>query len=240
MKISIISLFKSIVFKTIPNNLLKHFKKIHYYHKIRDENERSEPDLLMIREFIQEGDQVFDIGANYGLFTKIMSNYVGKSGFVFSFEPIPDTFKYLSNNIKKLELNNVEAFNIAISDQHGKVFMEVPKFENYGENFYEARIVERPDNKLISYEIETTSLDDLVKEHKLKPSFIKCDVEGHEWKVIKGAVKLLSDFGPAMLIEINQPLIEPDINTTQLLALLKSLDYNIYINENQKIVKYKG
>jgi FkbM family methyltransferase len=237
---SIISLFKSIIFKIIPINLLKQLRKIHYYHKLRGENERSEPDLLMIREFMKEGDLVFDIGANYGLYTKVMSNYVGKSGFVYSFEPIPETFKYLSNNIKKLDLDNVEAFNVAISDQKGKVFMEVPKFENSGENFYEARIVERPDNKLINYEINTISLDDLVKEHQFKPAFIKCDVEGHEWNVIKGAINLLANFGPVLLIEINQPLIEPDINTTQLLALLKSLDYNIYINENQKIVTYQG
>ncbi len=228
---------KSLFYKYIPEFIIKYLKKIHYYKKLKKINEFAEEDLMMLKDFIKEGDQVIDIGANFGAYTKIMSQKVGSNGKVYSFEPIPDTYNYLKYNIKKLKLNNVIAFNLAISDNMGKVKMEVPKFAGAGDNFYEARIVEKENTNFKTFEVNTDTLDNLYKSYGLNPSFIKCDVEGHEWFVFKEGKLLLSNCKPVLLIEINQDIKMPDANTSELLDLLKSLGYNIYINIHNHLKK---
>lgn len=231
--------FKILAYRYLPNTILRFVKKVYYYKKLVKINEYAEEDLLMLKDLIKKGDQVFDIGANFGVYTKIMSQLVGNTGKVYSFEPIPYTHKYLVYNVKKLKLNNVIPINMAISDKKGKAKMEIPTYSNAGENYYEARITEKSDNKLKIFEINSDTLDNLYLTYNFKPSFIKCDVEGHEWFVFKEGKSLLSMHRPILLIEINQNINLPDDRTTQLIEFLKSMGYGIYINFQGKLKKFK-
>ena len=94
-----------------------------------------EPDLKVVEHLIKPGDSVVDIGANTGLYTKRMSELVGRDGRVFSIEPVPLTFDILGFNVGKLGLTNVELINCAISDTNGSVIVEVPLYESGEENF---------------------------------------------------------------------------------------------------------
>ena len=53
-------------------------------------------------------------------------------------------------------------------------------------------------------QVNTDTIDNLVLNEKIsKPDFIKIDVEGEEFKVIKGAGKTLQQFKPILFIEIH-------------------------------------
>ena len=53
-------------------------------------------------------------------------------------------------------------------------------------------------------------MDDLLNDRELRVSFIKCDVEGHELEVLKGAIDILKTDRPNLLVEIEQRhLFEP-------------------------------
>jgi hypothetical protein len=74
------SALKNLIFKYTPESILRTLKKWHYLNKIKAVKEDSEEDLAVLNMFINEGDSAYDIGVNFGSFTKIMSQCAGKTG----------------------------------------------------------------------------------------------------------------------------------------------------------------
>ncbi len=90
--------------------------------------EKSEQSL--VRNLVQSGMTVFDVGANIGDYSILFSKLVGKSGKVYAFEPTISTFKKLSERIEKYQCENVSPLQVAIFSQDGKV--EINEFpEDY-------------------------------------------------------------------------------------------------------------
>ena len=56
---------------------------------------RSNAMKVLLAGLVRRGDVVFDVGANQGLFTALMSNLAGRDGRVHAFEPSPDTCRLL-------------------------------------------------------------------------------------------------------------------------------------------------
>ncbi|MBN2612294.1 MAG: FkbM family methyltransferase [Bacteroidales bacterium] len=235
-----INAFKNLLFAIVPDDFLFHLKKVHYLRKIRRTNEEDEDDLYMVRSIICNGDEALDIGANIGVYTKFLSAFTGPGGKVYSFEPIPETYAFLENNVRKLRLKNVNIFNLAVSDITGMVKMEVPRYGKTGDNFYEARIVSSSSGNLKTYDVECNTLDNLYAGYGFRPSFIKCDVEGFEWNVFKCAGKLLRECNPVLLIEINNDLNRPDAGTDELLKFLKQSGYELFIKQKNKLKAWQG
>lgn len=75
---------------------------------------------------VSNGDAVVDTGASIGVYTKLLSELVGTGGRVWSFEPLAETFDFLSNNVRALGLQNVGVVNCAVSDQDGTENMVIP------------------------------------------------------------------------------------------------------------------
>lgn len=231
------TVLKKIVFSLFPYMLLKHVKKYHYYYKIKHAKPSDEEDLMMVKRCIKPKSDAIDIGANVGLYTRFLSESVGPEGKVLSLEPIPETFNYLKNNIQKLNLQNVVALQVAVSDHKGKAIMQVPRFNDNRLNFYEAAIIDKPNDATLHFEVETNTLDDICNQYNLKPLLIKCDVEGHEWLVFKGSDDTITRYKPILLVEINQDLSNPDPNTARLLEYLDSKGYQPYITANNRLKK---
>jgi len=71
---------------------------------------------------IQEGDTVFDVGANIGMFSVYLLQKFDQIN-LFAFEPVPPTFQALQTNIHALNLKHpesVQLFPIGIADQSGE------------------------------------------------------------------------------------------------------------------------
>ncbi len=175
--------------RTALRPLVPHFLKCIYYQRLLSRL-APEPDALRCRSFVREGDRVIDVGANIGAYTKLLSQWVGPGGSVHSYEPVPETFSYLRHNVRKLQLSNVTVHNAGASSSVSKASMIVPEG-----NFYRAAISQGGDRQ-----IQLVRLDD---EFALvgRVSFIKCDAEGHEREVVKGALKLIQRDHPIWLME---------------------------------------
>lgn len=234
------SILKKFIFSVFPNTALTHIKKYHFYRKIKRAKITEEEDLVMLKNIINPGDHVLDIGANVGLYTKFMSQLAGMNGKVLSAEPIPETYSYLENNIHKLNLRNVKALNVAISSTRGTATMQIPRFSDNRPNFYEAAITNKQNAHLTSIEVETDTIDEICNQHHIRPSFIKCDVEGHEWNVFKGAANIIATYKPILLIEINNNMSHPNTDAEQMISHLLKLGYNIYINHHNKLQKFES
>ena len=147
---------------------------------------------------IKDGDVVLDVGANIGIFG-VRAMQKAKNVTVYCFEPIPSTYNHLLSNIKLNAFNNFVPFNLALSDTNSQ--------KNY--YFYEAcsgnasavDLTERADVSTV--ECPQTKLDDFYQEMKLSsPDFIKCDVEGAELLVFKGAAETIKANKPIVMAEI--------------------------------------
>jgi FkbM family methyltransferase len=207
--------FKSFVLAVTPGKLLIQLKKMHY---LRELQRFSEDDLQVVKMLVKRDQHVIDVGANVGWYTNMLSQFVGPRGRVYSIEPMPPTFSILASCVKKLQLMNVELINCAASDQDGEVLMETPTLPSGGENYYRARIIasDSATNSLQRAYVKRKSIDSLASG-SLKISFVKCDVEGHEWAVVQGAKRMIGQSKPAWLIEISG---NPDASTSDAAALL--------------------
>lgn len=184
----------------LPAPLLRAVKKPYYAHKLRAADLQEEPDLSCVRGLISPGDLVVDAGANFGLYTKFLSQWVGTGGRVISVEPVAETFQVLNHNVKALGLSNVTPVWAAVSDAPGELSMEVPR-EAGAQNFYMARVA--PAGTKGALRVKAVTLDELAGPPGPPVAFIKLDVESHEPAAVRGAAKILRDFAPAWLIEVS-------------------------------------
>lgn len=166
---------------------------------LADPRSSSGEDLVMKR-FVREGDIVFDIGAHLGFYTLLLSGLVGQSGKVYSFEPNAELLPSLGRTVALMD--NVDLIQIALSNTAGEETLYIP------EDASMASLSDWTDGiggKVHAVSCEKATIDDLVSAGKLRmPNFIKCDVEGGELSVFKGAQKTLDRCeAPAILFELN-------------------------------------
>lgn len=221
-------LLKRLVVGIMPKPLLMWGKKFYYAKVVPEFNE---PDVRPISRFVKPGDTVFDLGANLGWYTCVLSRLVGPKGKVYAVEPIPETFEVLSFVVEKLGLQNVTLCNCAVSDQVGSGVMKLPLHDYGGTNFYMAHLVtgqgEEASPDLV--EVPLQSLDGLLAGQVPESvSFIKCDVEGHEVGVLKGAKSFFQKAKPAMLIEVSGTAEVQDDPNNEFYSILCGYGYEAY------------
>ncbi len=152
-----------------------------------------------IYRLVDDGEIVLDIGANIGYYTGLMSKKVGKTGKVLAFEPQCEIFQKLKENIcmceKKLGYQNVNLYNIALSDLNGRGLMHSPlDFEvNSGQAFIlsdEASKNVKNINENNTFTVQLACLDAYVNDYH-KIGLLKIDVEGYELKVFEGGINTI-------------------------------------------------
>lgn len=223
---AVMMLVKRLIHGLLPPRILDWIKKPYYARAVQS---FWEADTEPLKYLVRSGDAVIDIGANVGDYTALLARLVGGDGRVYSIEPIPETFQLLSYVTRKLQYQNIQHINCAISETDGEASMEVPLY-NYGaENFYQARIIPGgTDSTLRQHTVCLRSLDSLFLELARKITFIKCDVEGHELSVIRGARDLLAKSKPAWLIEISGSPDDANSPSHELFRLLQDQNYTAY------------
>ena len=188
----------------LPDWVLTPLRKRHYRGVLRNLSEDYAPDFIVLKHLVKPNDHVIDLGAHVGACTKFLSDLIGEDGRVYSVEPFPLNFDILRLNVKKLGLENVELINCAVSDVRGKLTMEVPTFAEFGESFYDARLIPAGSkSSLRQAEVDVCTVDSLFLNLPSPISLIKCDVEGQELQTLRGAAKLIARDKPSLLLEVS-------------------------------------
>jgi FkbM family methyltransferase len=144
------------------------------------------------RNLIKPGDVVIECGGHHGAQTILLSRWVGDDGKVIVVEPMPENLAILKKNIALNELKNVIVVPKAAGDRSDHVKMRP---DSNGSVAFDGKA----NNGL---EVESVSLDDLAAELGIKPNFIKIDVEGFEYQILKGAQNTLA-MTPAVFVEVH-------------------------------------
>jgi FkbM family methyltransferase len=215
----------------LPDRLLLELKKRRYLRVLKRLSSHDDPEFAIVRRLVRAGEAVVDVGANFGPFTRLLSEWVSPSGRVLSFEPIPDTFAILAWCCRRLRLRNVRLYNCALSDTTRSASMEIPRYPGGGLNYYESRITpngpkhDRRRHRAVQLRLLDSFLDDLQGG---TVSFVKCDVEGHEWEVVQGARRLIDAFSPSWLIEVSTDPDRLSSTGAQLFRFLAERGYRVF------------
>jgi FkbM family methyltransferase len=166
--------------------------------------------LRLYKNIIKPGHTVLDIGANVGSHTLPLAKLVGTSGRVVAFEPTAYAYGKLVANI---ELNQifkqciipVQAMVVACSQAklEPALFSSWP-LENRSDlhEEHKGRLMDTSGASVIT-------IDDAVDRLMLsKIDFLKIDVDGYEYEVLKGGLRTLKIHKPSIIMEFAPYLIK--------------------------------
>jgi len=198
-----------------------------------DQVRKVDPEYNLMATHIREGSVAIDIGANIGFYTLGMTRLVGRLGVVYAFEPGPISFALLSRNINanldKLE-SNVVLENMAVSDRAGEsnLFINLSgESDNQVHHDIDEYSFKREDARP-KVSINITDLDAYPLKEDV--SFIKVDTQGHEYYVLQGAKKLLTEAKNIVLLLEYAPYLKAwdSFSQDDFYNLIKSMGYLIY------------
>lgn len=183
-----------------------------------------DPELLRITSLlIKQGDQVWDIGANVGLFAMAARHHAGEAGSVLAVEADQDAVSLLFRTGRACE--GLTILPIAISDEDGFVRFSIARraraanaIEGFGSTqtggVLEVRI------------LPSWRLDSLARHYRI-PDVLKIfDVEGAELGVLSGARNLPATARPRIYCEVTTA------TRADVVSLLQSYGYSLFDGES--------
>jgi FkbM family methyltransferase len=176
--------------------------------------------LAVADALVPAGGVVVDAGADVGFFTLRFAELVGPAGRVHAFEPNPRT----RANIEALmgAEPQVTVHPVALADAPGSAELHVP-IEDGEPVGALGRLSRRHEGPSETVTVRTATLDESLGADAERVAFIKCDVEGAELAVLRGAQRTLECARPALLVEIEYRHAGNRMGET--LDLLARLDY---------------
>ncbi|MGE5634193.1 MAG: FkbM family methyltransferase [Deltaproteobacteria bacterium] len=167
-----------------------------------------EDDIIEHNFTPKEGDVVIDGGAYIGPYTLIASRRVGLNEIV-AIEADSENFNILNRNIQLNKLTNVIALNYATYSKENELKLYLPSKEEDESSYtkYNTVILDRAHGETKFVEVQANTLDYLLQSNGIRHedvNWIKIDVEGTEYEVLKGAKNILSKTNNiSLLIEIH-------------------------------------
>jgi FkbM family methyltransferase len=170
---------------------------LRFYYRAWRYRLKVEPDeIRYVIDSLRPGDCAVDIGAHRGGYLYWMQKQVGPSGRVIGFEPQAELTAYLKALKERLGFEHVTIEQMAVSDAPGEAVLHVPPGGPACGATLEEGLVKGEDD---ARKVTVCTLDDYLKD--LKPRLIKCDAEGHELRIFKGAERILREARPRLVFE---------------------------------------
>jgi len=163
-----------------------------------------------------------------------MAKLCGPDGSVYAFEPSPANLRLLEYHRRKNRTSQIRIQPVAVSNRHGDSV-----------SFFLLNEGEHPSNSLVfshddvpnmaeslietrrEIAVPTVTLDGFCAEHQLRPALIKIDVEGAELMVLNGAVRLLSEVRPRLILAVHPWWLPEGQTTADIVSFLASHNYRI-------------
>ena len=166
--------------------------------------------LGALKRLIPPGGVVYDVGANIGLYARLIASEF-KAARVVCFEPMTKNRKLLQANIQVSVLRDrIQVIPCALSDRDGEEALQIDDIMS-GTAVLDRVTAGKPSNGRSQYglpavteTVRVARLDALVKvDHLPKPDVIKIDIEGAEALMLKGAEETLKSARPDLVVELH-------------------------------------
>lgn len=190
----------------------KLYLSVSAHRKYARKPERGEPELRLLPFLVDKNRTAIDIGANKGLYTFYLSKLARK---VYAFEPHPEYADFLA----EASPSNVTVICRAVADECGEAAFYTPSIDHsLHKNMATLTPKEADASHYEKKTVGVVSLDSLDIEDI---GFIKIDIEGAEYRALKGADRSLRKSRPVLLIEI----LPGSRNRDDVFNYLKELGY---------------
>ena len=163
---------------------------------------------------------IIDVGAQSGLYS-LYGKFIPKCN-IYAFEPFKDSYKCLCDNLQLNNITNVEAINCALGSSNEDKILKVPEHTGLNTLGDTPNFTDWNDNL-----VRVLKLDDILFNIVQSVDYIKCDTEGWEYHVLKGAEECIRKWKPELFIEINSGnMMQCSLEIEYLVEYLKSLNYS--------------
>lgn len=206
-----------------------------WFHRFNEEDLTS-----FMLKYLKPGMTFLDVGAHIGYFSMLASFLVGPKGKVHSFELTPRTYEMLKANVS--ELGNVQANLQAVwSKEETITFRDYGPFYAPCNSFTEGKIAPKILKRLTPkfWKAKTISLDKYCEINKVKPDFVKIDVESAEYEVLQGMMKIIKKYKPVISIEVGDKDLANVKGSRANIELLQDLGYKSLSFSKGKIVEHR-
>lgn len=219
---------------------------------MRGDYEQEDFDILS--KCLPEKGVVFDIGGNVGLFSLIMA-HMNPQINIFSFEPVPDTYDRMLENLL-LNVNNgnrerrIHTFNIGMSNEPGDFTFYVPgndeasSMRPVDDDFYlrksEANGVWTCQTSIKEIKCTVTTVDRFCDENNISDiALIKLDVEGAERDALLGAKATLTRVKPIVYCEmLRKHAARFGYHPNDIIRYMDELGYDCFTLSNHVFSKF--
>ena len=166
---------------------------------------------------IKDTDIIIDIGGHIGLFSLYASQFC-KNGLIYSFEPVPENYNLLIDNIQSNDLNQIKPFNLAVSNSNSNVKLYLNDDEAGHSMFSKS-------SKSVT--VNSISLQQIFDNNNIEYcDFLKLDCEGSEYEIIKNLPAHYFKKIKKMIIEYHMADTNPEL-LDELISILKSQNYTL-------------
>lgn len=172
-------------------------------------------EIDMLKQLIQPGFVILDVGANIGTHTLSFAQLTGSTGFVYAFEPQRILFEFLCANIVINNYLNVLPMMAGVGEEPGEII--IPLINPLAKTNAGSVNIEghSAGDKVPMITVDSLKL--------VRCNLLKIDVEGMERKVLLGARETIRRTRPLMFVENNTPE-----NSEALIILLMEMDYKCW------------
>ncbi len=193
--------------------------------KYRLKNDRAE--IATLLRSLSRGALALDVGAHKGGYLYWMRWKVGYEGRVVGFEPQPVLAARLHNVISAAGWRSVCVHNVGISSKDAVMDLTVPVTKSGVSPGATLEQGTKGTEPVVTQKIETRRLDTLfpTRHADQRVRLIKCDVEGHELEVFRGAEMLLRREAPDLLFECEVRHQAENGGVDLVFDFLRGLDY---------------
>lgn len=180
----------------------------------------------LVEELLAPGDTFLDVGANIGYFSLLASSIVGQDGKVYAIEPNDLNVKLMESSIRSNGFENISVMQVGASEAISTLMLH----SNVG-NGTTSAVGQR--DLFSSRTVAGIPIDNLLAGRKKPVKLIKIDVEGFEYRALRGGETLLDQDKPSIIFEFAAGGID-GIDGPGFLRWLAAKGYSFsHISENE-------
>lgn len=196
------------------------------------------PLQLAMSRALKVGDRFVDIGTNIGMITLHAAGLVGDSGHIDSFEPNPECCQRIKELLELNNIGHVKLHEVGLSDVPDTLTLSV-KSEHSGMGTL--TLPSDIEDEIISkkFQVPVFVGDDILMQNSQPIKFVKIDVEGFEFRVLKGLKQTLKTWNPIVVTEVSwTPVVQTEesskcldnvaTNTVEIYRFMKQVGYLPY------------